>query len=241
MISVILCAGNDVEALRHSLRCVRAQRDATWEAVVMVDPQHDSALTVARQFGDHRIRAYRAPGESQIAWRNAALEVVRGAVIALLEPGDAWLDGAHLSRVCRTLKNGEALVHQGGFIETGAERHAYIPTLDADDLRTHNPLLVSGLAYPSVMHDWLGGFDLSMGEEWLWDWCLRVTMSGVPLRTLPEPSVSARASTQLEHPAHRARDLHALERKHGLHGLRPSHPWAHRTEYALPEQDLVAI
>jgi glycosyltransferase involved in cell wall biosynthesis len=236
VVSVIIVARSHPDALRRALRSVRAQRDATWEAVVVDDSSNAGLIPVARAFGDQRIRAYRnpVPGDA-VAARNAALGVARGAVIALLRDTDHWTDAAHLSRVCASLKHGEALVHQGGWLECEGERFPYAPRLEATALDTGNPLLESALAYPAVMHDWLGAFDATLPHGWLWDWCLRVAALGVPLRSLDALSVVAQTSSDLTDPAGHARDLEALALKHGLRNPRPSHPWAQRHAHAARE------
>jgi hypothetical protein len=73
------------------------------------------------------------------------------------------------------------------------------------------------------MHDWLGAFDASLGHYWDWDWYLRVTDLGVPLRRIAEPGVCiavhpGNASSD-RHTEIRARDLERLCAKHGLYGV----------------------
>jgi glycosyltransferase involved in cell wall biosynthesis len=213
VVSVLVHTHQNQEGLRRALRYLRAQTDITWEAVVM-DSGDGEGLAVARGFSDHRIRAYRNPGQGQVAALNAALEVVRGAVIALLNDSDWWEDRLYLHRICQTLRGGEALLHS-----RAVETPELEVELTAEALRWHNPIPVSGMAYPTVMHDWLGGFDPNMGQLWDWDWNLRVTASGVPLRPIPDTCVSVTpASTQ--HAAAHARDLAQLCQKHGLGELR---------------------
>ena len=82
-----------------------------------------------------------------------------------------------------------------------------------DSPRSANPLLVSGIAYPSVMHDWFGEFDASLGLTWDWDWYLRLTKNGVPLRRIEGSSVSG------IHARNRAQPRHVVSRKHALQQL----------------------
>ncbi len=214
MVSVLVHTYQNQEGLRRALRCLRAQTDITWEAVVM-DSGDGEGLSVARGFSDHRIRAYRNPGQGQTAALNAALEVVRGAVIALLNDSDWWEDSLYLQRICQTLRGGEALLYS-----RASEIHDFETEITPEALRWHNPIPVSGMAYPTVMHDWLGGFDSSVGQLWDWDWSLRVTASGVPLRPIPDSSVCVTPGMVTHQAATRARDLAHLCQKHGLGELR---------------------
>ena len=174
---------------------------------------------VAKSFGDGRIRAYRNLSHGAIAARNAGLEVARGAVIAWLSDTDHWSDANHLSRVCDALKLGEALTYSAGWLRRDSEDlepESHNPLVTLESLRLSNPLLVSGIAYPSVMHDWFGDFDASLGLAWDWDWHLRLVSSGVPLRRIAGSSVSALIPQMVLNPATWSRDVGLLAQKHGL-------------------------
>jgi glycosyltransferase involved in cell wall biosynthesis len=227
VISVIISTCKRPELLRRALRSLRSQRDASWEALVM-DSGDGEGLKVARGFGDHRIRAYRNPGFGEVAARNAALEIVRGAVIAFLNDCDWWEDPQHLSRICEALRGGEALLYRTGWVvrednSAELERVPYDLCATRDSLRRDNTLLSSGIAYPTVMHDWLGGFDAGMGHYWDWDWSLRLMQEGAELRRIPGSSVCvslhSEGETVFKHAATKTRDLALLAQKHGLHDL----------------------
>ena len=94
---------------------VYAVRGVAWEAIV-IDDGAGEGLTVARSFGDRRIRADRNPSHGLTAARNAGLEVARGAVIAWLSDTDSWTDADSLSRVCQALKLGEVLTYSAGWL-----------------------------------------------------------------------------------------------------------------------------
>jgi glycosyltransferase involved in cell wall biosynthesis len=238
VISVLIPTRSNADGLRRALRSVRAQRGVNWEALV-IDDGAGEGLTVAKGFGDGRIRAYRNPNHGAIAARNAGLEVARGAVIAWLGDTDFWTDADHLSRVCQALKFGEALTYSAGWLRrfeddlepepqcpksqlpesqlSGSQRlKPDSPLVTLESLRSENPLLVSAIAYPSVMHDWFGTFDASLGLTWDWDWHLRLASSGVPLRRIAGSSVSALMPTTPSNPATWSRDLALLVQKHGL-------------------------
>ena len=195
-----------------------------------MDSGDGEGLKVARGFGDHRIRAYRNPGSGAVSARNAALEVVRGAVIAFLDDCDWWEDPYHLSRICAALRGGEALIYLAGWLvqEDGGvelERIPYDLSATRDSLRRDNTLLSSGIAYPTVMHDWLGGFDSSMGHYWDWDWSLRLLEAGVQLRRIAGSGVCISLPPENEsgfrNAATKTRDLALLAQKHGLHDPQP--------------------
>ncbi|NJK44688.1 MAG: glycosyltransferase family 2 protein [Pleurocapsa sp. SU_196_0] len=227
MVSVIIPTYQRPEFLRRALRSLRAQQDAIWEAIVVEDGDGRGS-SLARGFGDHRIRAYRNPGRGPNDARNAALEVARGSVIAFLDDDDWWQDPFHLHRICQELRHGEALVYRTGWLVTqieGMELERVPFTLEATrhSLRRDNTLLASGVAYPTVMHDWLGSFDASLGHYWDWDWYLRVTDLGVPLRRIDEPGVCIAVhpgnASSTRHTETRRRDLERLCAKHGLQGI----------------------
>ena len=213
--------------LRRALRCLRAQRGADWEAIV-IDDGTGEGLTVAKSFGDGRIRAYRNPGCGLTAARNAGLEVARGAVIAWLRDADYWTDADYLSRLCQALRQGEALTYSGGALrrfDDDVKPQFHSPSVTLEVLRSTNPLLISGIAYPAVMHDWFGDFDASLELTWDWDWSLRLAQNGVPLRAIKGANISALIPQTLPNPAKWSRDLALLAHKHGLRDARIQNLW----------------
>ena len=72
-----------------------------------------------------------------------------------------------------------------------------------------------------MMHDWFGGFDASLKLIWDWNWHLRLTSNGVPLRQIASSSVSAFLPQTLPNSDTWSRDLALLGDKHGLQDLNP--------------------
>ena len=230
-ISVVIATAFRPAVLTRALASLRSQRDADWEAWVVDDGDGDGAER-ARALRDPRIHGIVNPGRGQVDARNAAIVRAEGDAICWLDDDDWLEDAGHLRAIADALAGGPALLHRGGWLvavdddgqETG--RDAFDLPADADSLRRDNTLLNPGLAYPRALHRELGLLDRELDGYYDWDWYLRVTAAGVPLRQLAGLGVAYRV-----HPGNRSRRpsldrerrFAALCAKHGLQTVMKHH------------------
>lgn len=219
--SVITPTYNRPEFLLESLRSVRRQLGVVWE-VVVVDDGDGRGIEVVRDLQDPRIRAIRNPGRGQVEARNAGVRLAEGEVIVLLDDDDLLALPDYLCQVRTILSAGPALVHSFGWMvdQEGGHRQLWNLKADAGSLRMDNTLLVAGLTYPRTFHEELGEFDPMVGGYFDWDWHLRVTAAGYPLKVIETPGVLYRihagsGSAQV----HTKRRRHAFESLCNKHGL----------------------
>jgi glycosyltransferase involved in cell wall biosynthesis len=236
-ISIVTPTHNRSDLLLRTLSSVRRQTFSNWEMLIVDDGDGSglrAAAEVVHASGDARIRAFANRGNGQVDARNTALEHARGRIVHLLDDDDRWADPQHLERVSRHFRqNRNSLLHRGGWLvhehcEDGAwierERFAFDPHVSVASLRSDNPILCSGVAYPTALHARIGAFDAQMGHYWDWDWYLRV-LATLPLYRISPPAVliSLRECNASHHPFEPdyVSFLDRLAAKHGLGALVP--------------------
>lgn len=229
--SVVIATAHRPAVLGRALASLRAQEGADWEAWV-VDDGDGAGAAAARAVGDPRVHGIDNPGRGQVDARNAAIARATGEVVCWLDDDDWLEDPGHLRAVADALADCPALVHRAGWLVTvdddGRETGRDLFDLPADgaSLRHDNTLLNAGLAYPRALHRRLGLLDRELDGYYDWDWYLRVTSAGVPLRHLRDPGVAYRVhpGNRSRRPsADRERRFAALRAKHGLHTVMKHH------------------
>ena len=217
--SVITPTYNRPEYLLEGLRSIQRQLGEIWE-VVVVDDGDGSGIQVVRDLNDSRISAIQNPGTGQVEARNAGVRLANGDHIVLLDDDDLLAIPDYLSQMKTLLTTGPALVHSFGWMveEEGGNRHLWDLKADPCSLRKDNTLLVAGLTYPRAFHKELGEFDATVGGYFDWDWHLRVTAAGYPLKTIESPSVVYRI-----HAGSGSSQVKAKRRRHSFELLRIKH------------------
>jgi glycosyltransferase involved in cell wall biosynthesis len=195
---------------------------------LVVDDGNGEGIAEVATLRDPRIIAQPNQGKGQVAARNTALELARGAAIALLDDDDWLEDSQHLNKALKALSHRPALVYRGGWLvgfegQTEVERTPFNATASPEKLQKDNLILATGVVYPKAFHDQLGLFDLLVSDYWDWDWYLRVTAAGLPLHKLRGLGVSvAQHGANMSYGARqdeRRKNLERLCAKHGLTGV----------------------
>ena len=218
--SVIIPTRNRPQYLVQAVESVLAQKDASFEIVVIDDG--NSALPV---LSDTRIKTLPNHQRGPVPARNFGVANAQGDYIAFLDDDDWWTEADFLSRSLVALKNEPGFTFADGTL-VFTDNSPSIPfTFDADarSLETNNSILISTVCYARALHATLGTFDEQLPYYWDWDWYLRVARSGVALMRLPQSMVSIRVhggnmSSENQENARRL-NLAALAKKHGLAAL----------------------
>lgn len=224
MISIVVPTYNRPALLARALASVRAQDLSGWEALV-VDDGDGGGQELARSLEDPRVRGLRSHEAGQAIARALAVEAARGQTIALLDDDDWWEDRGHLSSLAGALAAGPALAYRAGWLvreRDGREIERLAFDLEATpaSLERDNTLLASAVAYPREAHARLGAFDASLDDYWDWDWWLRLTRGGLPIRRVAGRGVCISVRDDNfsgdAHAARRGANLARLASKHGL-------------------------
>ncbi len=109
LVSVIIPTYNWSSVLRWAIRSVLWQTEQNFEILVIGDACTDDSETVAKSFGDARIRWHNLPvnSGSQSAPNNTGLALARGEYIAYLGHDDVW-HPEHLHTMLAAIKGKQA-------------------------------------------------------------------------------------------------------------------------------------
>jgi glycosyltransferase involved in cell wall biosynthesis len=217
-ISVIIPTYNRCAMLREALASALAQRDASFEVIVVDDGStdgtwHDLARYERAAQGENP-RAVRTGRRGPAAARNRGIAMARGALIAFLDSDDLWTP-EKLARQSRFMRNnpdcaisqtGETWLRDGRRVNP-ARRHRKRPgDIFADSLRT---CLISPSAaiLRRDLLDEVGGFDEDMAACEDYDLWLRI-LARHEAGLLDEPLTIRRAG----HPGQLSATVAALDR-----------------------------
>lgn len=123
LVSIITLTYNHERFIGECLRSVLAQTYEDWELLVMDDGSPDRTGEIVRSFQDPRIRYVRQPhiGISGIAGTyNRALDLSRGALVAILEGDDFW-PPAKLAALTPLFEDPEVVLAYGIAQHVGAD------------------------------------------------------------------------------------------------------------------------
>lgn len=98
LISIILTTHNQAHCLWRAILSVLSQEEENWELLVIDCGSEDATQALLDEFGDPRIRIFRAKEIPTAEARHRALQHTRGEYIAYLTPDAGW-DPAFLKRV----------------------------------------------------------------------------------------------------------------------------------------------
>jgi glycosyltransferase involved in cell wall biosynthesis len=175
-VSVLIPAYNAASYLPHSLQSVLRQRYEDWEAVVIDDGSTDETRTVIEAYAPlfkGRLRYVYQSNLGLPAARNAAMRIARGAIFALLDADDVWLENrleetaaaldgdksislVH-ARIARINITGEVIDYPPGPAGPSLSGHT------ARDIYTHRlNILCPTATFRRVCIERVGGFDERM-------------------------------------------------------------------------------
>ena len=245
--SLVIPSRGGAERLPVLFEALRAQTDADWEAIVVIDGDIDgSEAVVARYRDDLPVRPVVFPeNRGRSAALNAGFEAARGTVLVRcdddLEPAPDYVSG-HAAR------------HSGDPVGVvGLYRNVFPPTPYSRAYGVDRDVAFRRSAYEAAPSDawrfWagnvsvtresfdrIGGYDTGF-RAYGWedvDWGYRLHTSGVPVELAPELETvhhAAAATTRIRvlRAYHSGAARHRFEDKHGLHALEApasSHsPW----------------
>ncbi len=217
-ISVIIPTHNRRAMLREALASVGAQRDASFEVIVVDDGSTDGTWQdlcghdLSTHFDD--LRVIRTERRGPAAARNRGIAIARGRLIALLDSDDLWKP-EKLARQSLFMRNhpdclisqtGETWMRNGRRVNPGRRHRKRSGDIFIDSLRT---CLVSPSAavLRRELLDAVGGFDEDMAACEDYDLWLR-TLARHEVGLLDEPLTVRRAG----HPGQLSATVAALDR-----------------------------
>src|SRR6185436_13845131 len=83
LVSVVICTLNRADSLRETLRCLRHQRYASFEVIVVNGPSTDHTDTVLAEFAGV-IRAEMCPVPNLSVSRNIGIRAAAGDIVAFI-------------------------------------------------------------------------------------------------------------------------------------------------------------
>ena len=91
MVSIITPAYNSARFIADTIESVISQTYQDWEMIIVDDCSDDETVSIARKYGDDRIRCISHHSRmGAAAARNTALKAARGRWIAFLDSDDLW-------------------------------------------------------------------------------------------------------------------------------------------------------
>lgn len=237
-VSVIIPAFNNEATLAEAVRSVQAQTYADWEVIVSDDASTDGTAAVAEGF-DEPVRLVRSPeNRGSGPARNAAVEVAKGELLALLDADDYWLPEFLAEQVAlydRTqapapgvgMVGSDALIlgPDGMAPGTYRDRSEFDEPLTLSGLLEGCPILTNTMVIPRAAFDRVGGFAPECLRAQDHDLFIRLAELGYEIAYNPKPlvvyrihsqSVSADAATMAHYSAlvyRRALDRGQLSRR----------------------------
>jgi glycosyltransferase involved in cell wall biosynthesis len=212
-ISVVIPTHNRRAMLREALASVAAQRNASFEVIVVDDGSADGTWDDLRAQTD-LLRAIRTAHRGPAAARNCGIAIARGRLIAFLDSDDLWMP-EKLARQslfmrnnsgCAISQTGESWLRNGRRVNPGRRHRKRAGDIFAAALRT---CLVSPSAaiLRRELLDEVGGFDEDLAACEDYDLWLRI-LARHQVGLLDEPLVVRRAG----HPGQLSTSVVALDR-----------------------------
>ncbi|MDZ4767109.1 MAG: glycosyltransferase family A protein, partial [Chloroflexota bacterium] len=185
LISVIIPAHNAAIFLPDAIASLRAQRDLTFDILIIDDGSTDATPAVAATLGDD-VRVIQTPKIGPGAARNRGIAAARGDYIALLDADDLFPPDSLTVRAER-LALDATLMLTGGYIQM-------VTLLGADSTPAHDPTRIRNVPYLNVnlgamlyrreVFERVGGFDERLFYSEDVDWHLRAQEANMRMAIL---------------------------------------------------------
>jgi glycosyltransferase involved in cell wall biosynthesis len=212
-ISVIIPTYNRRAMLSEALASVHAQREASFEVIVVDDGSTDGTWSDLVAAGGE-LHAIRSEHRGPAAARNRGLALALGSLIAFLDSDDLWMPAKLARQVrfmrehpgCAISQSAETWMRNGRRVNPGRRHRKRAGDIFIDSLRT---CLISPSAaiVRRELLERLGGFDEDLQACEDYDLWLRIA-AREPVGLLDEPLVMRRAG----HPGQLSATLPALDR-----------------------------
>ena len=183
LVSVVIPNHNYGTYLRTAIESVLAQTYPHREILVVDDGSTDDSEAVLREY-DGRVRWFRQQQQGVSVARNHGVRESRGALVAFLDPDDAWLPSKLERQVARWCREPDlGLVHCGvQMIDARGEtlevrldgREGWLATEMLLFEQTTVLMAGSSALIPRPSFEAVGGFDPRLSTSADWDLCYRI-------------------------------------------------------------------
>lgn len=184
-ISVIIPTFNRAASLAEALECLLLQTRAVDE-VIVVNDAGPSIVPIVSLYAELPIAVLDMSENSKhVHCRNAALEIISGDIVLLLDDDDLLLP-THVAQMESALDDAD-LVHADAEIvqyklrddtRYPISRRVFAYTAEIEQMRQFSTFVPSGTMYRRSLHDQIGYFDEDVYNYWDWDFYLRVAAIG---------------------------------------------------------------
>ncbi|MEM9481567.1 MAG: glycosyltransferase family A protein [Verrucomicrobiota bacterium] len=179
LFSVVIPAYNAASFLPATVESVLAQKEESWELVIVNDGSSDDTLAVARELARRRpdrIRALNKPNGGVSSARNEGLQSTKGELIAFLDADDLWLED-HLTELHVGLGVAEIAVSGARVFRKDLDDSEQLFGMDdnqiigfPESLGGFNFIIPSCVGVHRSVYEELGGFDETPEVQHAEDW-----------------------------------------------------------------------
>ncbi len=188
MVSIILPTRDRAHVICDAIASVKAQSFADWELIIVDDgSSDDTAIRIAPELADVRIRYVQRPAGGASAARNSGLGLARGSYVAYIDSDNIWYPD-FLNAAVRMLAADPTCDLTYGVLVT--DHHGLQGTcllwlpFDRDRLLVANYIDMNVIVHRMSLVDRFGGFDETLDRLCDWDLVLRYTQQA-PAHALP--------------------------------------------------------
>lgn len=183
MVSVVIPCYKQGHFLKDAIESVRCQTYKDYEIIVVNDGSPDNTTEVANLLGARCIEKKNGGLSSA---RNAGIKAAKGEYILPLDADDK-IHPEFLSKTMALMSEADVV---GTWFKTfgnsNREHQRYVTNVDANYLRSQNPVTCCSLFRKSMWKD-IGGYDEKMKDGYEdWDFWLSSAEKGYKIRIIPE-------------------------------------------------------
>jgi hypothetical protein len=202
-VSVVMPARNAAPFVGEAVASVLAQTVADLELVVVDDASTDATASIARSFGDPRVRVIDGPARGVAAARNAGIAAAASDWIAFCDADDVLLQ-PHLDALLKLGRDDTVVtanaywLFEGGIDPRKTRHRGRFPAVEHQRRAILEQNFVSTMAlFPRALAERVGPFaeDLSHAEDW--DFWMRAVYAGARVLHQPRPLALYRWGTGL--------------------------------------------